>query len=104
MGTVKNLWLFYSTDTSQKLYCREDRMDWDLALTRLNEAIDRAIDDYYSSGVVGYLRFHTHLMPLKRRFESGERTQQLYDQIMYLSRATSLADHGRILSAHSSRP
>ncbi len=78
-------------------------MDWELAEAHLNDAIDRAIDDYYDNGLVGYLRFHHFLMPLKRRLESGERTQALYDEIMYRSRKTSLSDSGRILPADNKR-
>ena len=53
-------------------------MDWARAEAWLNELIAA----YVSLGWAGSFGLHLTLLPLKRRLDAGERTQDLYDAIM----------------------
>ena len=60
---------------------REDgeRMDWDAAISWLNDLMK----SYKGLGWAGSLGL-AMMRPLKRRVEAGERSQELYDEIMEL--------------------
>ena len=58
----------------------EPRLDWDKAERWLKEMIQA----YEEIGPSGYFGLVLTLLPLKRRFDAGVRTQALYDQIMAL--------------------
>ena len=51
---------------------------WEKAIAHLNTYIV----EYASIGWPGQFALHGVLVPLKKRFESGERTRELYDAIM----------------------
>ena len=53
-------------------------LDWDAAIDHLNMLIDM----YESIGASGILGLAVVLLPLKKRYADGERTQKLYDEIM----------------------
>ena len=53
-------------------------MDWERAQAWLNELIVV----YTSLGDIGNFGLYLTLLPLKQRFDAGERTQDLYDEIM----------------------
>lgn len=53
-------------------------MDWERAKTYLNSLIA----EYAAIGWAGQFGLNIVLLPLKRRFDGGERTQALYDEIM----------------------
>ena len=53
-------------------------MDWERAESWLNELIA----EYVALGWAGSFGLRLTLLPLKRRFDAGERTQDLYDAIM----------------------
>ena len=53
-------------------------MDWERAQAWLNELIVV----YTSLGDAGNFGLCLTLLPLKQRFDAGERTQDLYDEIM----------------------
>ena len=52
--------------------------EWDRALKYLN----MLIVEYASIGWTGRFALDGVLVPLKKRYESGERTRKLYDEIM----------------------
>ena len=52
-------------------------LDWAQAEAYLN----RVITGYAELGWAGSLGLNLILLPLKRRFDSGERTQELFDEI-----------------------
>ena len=52
--------------------------DWKQAENTLN----MWIEEYTNIGASGWFGLQLVLLPLKRRFDSGERTQELYDAIM----------------------
>lgn len=52
--------------------------DWDSAIQYLN----MYIAEYASLGSVGQLALYNILVPLKKRYDSGERTKELYIEIM----------------------
>lgn len=52
--------------------------EWDKALKYL----DMLIVDYASIGFAGRFVLNGVLIPLKKRYDSGERTRKLYDEIM----------------------
>ena len=56
----------------------EDKLDWEFAKNTLN----MWIAEYASIGFAGQLGLQTVLLPLKRRFDAGERSKELYDEIM----------------------
>ena len=56
----------------------QKELDWELAKNTLN----MWIAEYASIGVAGQLGLQLTLLPLKRRYDSGERTKKLYDEIM----------------------
>lgn len=51
---------------------------WDEAI----KILDRWIVEYASIGFAGSFALNGVLVPLKQRYERGERTQELYDEIM----------------------
>lgn len=53
-------------------------MDWEKA----EEYLNKMIAEYAAIGSRGLLALQLTLLPLKNRFDSGERTVQLYDEIM----------------------
>lgn len=53
-------------------------LDWEKAEYHLN----LMIDGYKSIGQCGIFGLMLTLYPLKHRFNSGERTKELYDEIM----------------------
>ena len=53
-------------------------MDWNEAENYLN----MLIAEYTAIGWPGIFGLQMTLLPLKKRFDSGERTQELYDAIM----------------------
>lgn len=53
-------------------------MDWERAEAWLNQMIAA----YAALGPAGSFGLYLTLLPLKRRFDTGERTQALYDEIM----------------------
>ena len=53
-------------------------LDWKLAENTLN----MWIAEYSGIGPAGQLGLQLVLLPLKRRFDSGERTPELYEEIM----------------------
>lgn len=53
-------------------------MDWEHAENYLN----MLIAEYAMIGFAGSFAMNLTLLPLKRRFDAGERTQKLYDEIM----------------------
>ena len=53
-------------------------IDWKLAENTLN----MWIAEYAGIGPAGQLGLQLVLLPLKRRFDSGERTPELYEAIM----------------------
>lgn len=53
-------------------------MDWEKAKNHLNEVIA----NYISIGWTGQLALNYNLLPLRERYNKGERTRQLYDDIM----------------------
>lgn len=52
--------------------------DWIIACDHLN----MLIAEYVAAGWVGQFALQTTLLPLKKRYDSGERSQSLYDEIM----------------------
>jgi len=53
-------------------------MDWERAINYLNSLID----EYVAIGWAGSLGLYLTLLPLKRRYDDGERTETLYNEIM----------------------
>lgn len=53
-------------------------MDWKRAEMQLYTLIA----EYADLGYTGLFGLYITLLPLKRRFDAGERTQELYDEIM----------------------
>lgn len=53
-------------------------IDWKKAEDHLNFMID----EYKSIGMCGIFGLTLTLYPLKQRYNSGERTQELFDEIM----------------------
>ena len=53
-------------------------MNWAEAEKYLN----MVIAEYRSIGSIGSLALNITLLPLKKRFDEGERTEELYNQIM----------------------
>lgn len=53
-------------------------MDWERAINYLNELIA----EYANIGFSGQFGLHLVLLPLKRRYDAGERTIELYNAIM----------------------
>ena len=53
-------------------------MDWEKATNYL----DTLIAEYVSLGWAGIFGLQMVLLPLKDRLENGERTEELYDEIM----------------------
>lgn len=54
------------------------RHDWSKAEDYLN----LLIAEYANLGFAGYFGLNLTLLPLKRRFDGGERTDELYKEIM----------------------
>lgn len=52
--------------------------DWDKAESYLN----KTIAEYAAIGMPGRFALQLTLIPLKKRYDDGERTQELYDEIM----------------------
>ena len=55
-----------------------EELDWKQAENTLN----MWIAEYTNIGLAGLPGLQLVLLPLKRRFDSGERTQELYEAIM----------------------
>ena len=53
-------------------------MDWERAENHLN----MLIAEYSAIGGTGQIGLQITLLPLKRRFDAGERTDKLYEEIM----------------------
>lgn len=53
-------------------------MDWESAKNYLHTMIA----EYASIGAAGRFGLTYTLLPLKKRYENGERTKELYDEIM----------------------
>lgn len=51
---------------------------WRPAISHLN----MVIAEYAAIGASGFIGLYAILLPLKRRYDSGERTPELYDEIM----------------------
>jgi hypothetical protein len=59
----------------------EFEMDWALAEKYLKE-----VEQIYTEiGSAGYLALHVTIRPLRDRYNKGERTAELYDEIMTLT-------------------
>lgn len=58
--------------------CEVLRMDWEKAIEHLN----MLISEYELLGLVGYFGLRIVLYPLRARVEAGERSEELYNQIM----------------------
>ncbi len=56
----------------------ETALDWTVAEERLNGLIDR----YLHNGSLGVSGFMEHIYPLRNRFKAGERTPELYNDIL----------------------
>ncbi len=56
-------------------------MDWERAEEHLKES-EQA---YTEIGSVGYFALTTFIRPMRDRFNKGERTQELHDEIMGIS-------------------
>lgn len=61
----------------------------DLRLTTDNDSwlpavnyLNMMIAEYAAIGASSFIGLYTILLPLKRRYDSGERTPELYDEIM----------------------
>lgn len=57
------------------------KLDWEKAKAHLDEA-ER---EYRAIGASGKFGLHLVILPLQERYERGERTQWLYDDIMEVS-------------------
>lgn len=55
-------------------------LDWDAA----EKTLRRWIEEYEAIGPAGQLALMTALYPMRARFNGGERTQDLYDEIMQI--------------------
>ncbi|MBQ8616267.1 MAG: hypothetical protein IJ418_02020 [Clostridia bacterium] len=55
--------------------------DWEKARRVLHEKMM----DYAMLGISGYVAIQTLALPLKRRYDRGERTEALYKEIMDLA-------------------
>lgn len=55
--------------------------DWEKARRVLHEKMM----DYAALGISGYVAIQTLVLPLKRRYDRGERTEALYKEIMDLA-------------------
>ena len=53
-------------------------LDWDTAIHYL----DRLIEEYRALGLYGAYGLYLTLLPLRRRYNSGERSLMLYCEIM----------------------
>lgn len=56
----------------------KDNLDWDRAINYLKELICT----YFDIGPAGYFGLQVVLLPLMKRYEGGERTRELYNDIM----------------------
>lgn len=52
--------------------------DWDKAISHLNATIAECV----AIGMPGRFALQLTLIPLKKRYDDGERTQKLYDEIV----------------------
>lgn len=55
-----------------------NQLDWNRAIRHL----DFLIAEYRALGLTGCFGLYFTLLPLRERIKSGERSQQLYDEIM----------------------
>lgn len=86
VGGDSQAWFHIKKDNSLVCLDNEDLeecyeaadLDWDKAIDHLNMLIDM----YGSIGASGIFGLTVVLLPLKRRYVDGERTQTLYDEIM----------------------
>ena len=60
---------------------KNETIDWEEAENYLNSLIAA----YCSIGWTGQLGLQTVLLPLKKRFDKGERSDELYEEIMKCS-------------------
>ena len=58
-----------------------DNLDWSKAYKVLHSKMM----DYAALGISGYLAIQSLVLPLKRRYDRGERTEALYKEIMDLT-------------------
>jgi len=62
----------------------EINLDWAAALERLNEKLEQYTALIGKPSVNPYFAIEHVIGPLKERYLKGERTQELYDEIMAL--------------------
>ena len=52
--------------------------------SRARQVMHDKMMDYAAYGMMGHLSIECRIMPLKRRYDNGERTESLYQEIMAL--------------------
>ena len=72
-----NTLCFMSKKRYDSLNCISEK-DWKKAVDHLN----MLIVEYASIGFAGTFGLNVVLVPLKKRYDSGERSRELYDEIM----------------------